>query len=271
MPRAPVRPVTALTVTTAVVTGAGSGIGRALATRLAHEGVRVVVNDLDPEAVGEVARAIGAHACAGDAATEAGAEQLHAAALRHLGEIDAWFGNAGIDRGRGLDALESDWAASWEVNVMAHVRAARLLLPDWLARGRGRFVVTASAAGLLTMVGAPPYAVTKHGAVAFAEWLSTTYRHRGVIVQAVCPQGVDTPMLRRAGALEDMLSHDRALSPDEVAEVVWSALHDDRFLVLPHPEVASYAAARGTDRDRWLAGMNRLQRRLEDHGSLPGD
>ena len=265
------RPVTASTITTAVVTGAGSGIGRALATRLAHQGVRVVVNDLDPEAVEEVAEAIGAQAFAGDAATEAGADQLHAAALRHLGEIDAWFGNAGIDRGRGRDALESDWAASWEVNVMAHVRAARLLLPNWLERGRGRFVVTASAAGLLTMVGAPPYAVTKHGAVAFAEWLSITYRHRGIVVQAVCPQGVDTPMLRRAGELQEVLSHDQAITPEDVAEEVWQGLHDNRFLVLPHPEVASYAAARGADRDRWLAGMNRLQQRLEDRGSLPGD
>jgi NAD(P)-dependent dehydrogenase (short-subunit alcohol dehydrogenase family) len=266
-----VHPVTALPVTTAVVTGAGSGIGLALATRLAREGVRVVVNDLDPAAAVEVAKAIGAHAFPGDAATEAGAEQLHAASVRHLGEIDAWFGNAGVDRGLGLDALELDWAASWEVNVMAHVRAARLLLPGWLERGRGRLVVTASAAGLLTMLGAPPYAVTKHGAVAFAEWLSASYRHRGIVVQAVCPQGVDTPMLRRAGTLQDLLSHDGALAPDDVADSVWSALHGDRFLVLPHPEVASYAAARGADRDRWLIGMNRLQRRQEDRGSLPGD
>jgi NAD(P)-dependent dehydrogenase (short-subunit alcohol dehydrogenase family) len=266
-----VRSVTALPVATAVVTGAGSGIGRAVATRLVGEGVRVVVNDLDADAVFEVAEAIGAHPSPGDAATEAGAEGLHAAASRHLGEIDAWFGNAGVDRGRGLEALESDWASSWEVNVMAHVRAARLLLPDWLERGRGRFVVTASAAGLLTMVGAPPYAVTKHGAVAFAEWLSITYRHRGIVVQAVCPQGVDTPMLRRAGELQEVLSHDRALTPEDVAEEVWRGLHCDRFLVLPHPEVASYAAARGADRDRWLAGMNRLQQRLEDRGSLPGD
>ncbi|WP_342777229.1 SDR family oxidoreductase [Nocardioides eburneiflavus] len=254
-----------------MVTGAGSGIGKALAERLAIEGVRVVVNDLDATAAAAVAASTGALAVPGDAATEAGVELLHAAAVAHLDTIDAWFANAGVDAGRGLQTAESEWAASWEVNVMAHVRAARLLLPDWVERGSGRFVVTASAAGVLTMLGAPAYAVTKHGAVAFAEWLATTYRHRGVVVQAICPQGVDTPMLRRAGALQDMLSHDQALTPADVADMVWSPLHDDRFLVLPHPEVASYAAARGGDRDRWLAGMNRLQQRLEQQQVLPGE
>lgn len=263
--------MTRLPVSTAVVTGAGSGIGRALAKRLANEGVRVVVNDLDAAAASAVAAEIGGFALAGDAAKEGSLETLHAAATEHLGEIDAWFANAGVDSGRGLHTAEPQWATSWEVNVMAHVRAARLLVPRWLERGQGRFVVTASAAGLLTMLGAPAYAVTKNGAVAFAEWLSATYRHRGIVVQAVCPQGVDTPMLERAGALQEMLSHDQALSPDEVADAVWTALRDDRFLVLPHPQVASYTAVRGADRDRWLAGMNRLQQRLELRASLPGE
>ena len=140
-----------------VVTGAAGGICRALAARLVAEGARVVVNDLDPAATQATADEIGAVAVPGDAASESGIEALVHAARVHLGEIDAWFANAGIVRGLSLDATEDDWAASWEVNTMAHVRAARLLVPEWLGRGGGRFVVTASAAGLLTALGAAPY------------------------------------------------------------------------------------------------------------------
>lgn len=246
-----------------VVTGAGHGIGRALARRLAAEGARVVVNDLDADAAEEVAAEIEGYAAPGDAASEAGVAALVEEARRRLGAIDIWCGNAGIDRGAGLAASEDDWAASLEVNVLAHVRAARLLVPDWVERGSGRFVVTASAAGLLTMLGAPAYSVTKHAAVAFAEWLSATYRHRGVVVQAICPQGVKTRMLEESGPLKDLLSHDAALEPEDVAEALWQALKDDRFLVLPHPEVGDYYALRATSTDRWLQGMNRLQQHLD--------
>lgn len=249
---------------TAVVTGAARGIGRAIAARLADEGWRVVVNDLDGDELARTAAAIGAHPVAGDAASEPGVAALVAAAEEHLGGIDAWFGNAGIDRGRGLVASEEDWLASYDVNVMAHVRAARLLVPGWAERGRGRFVVTASAAGLLTMVGSPTYSVTKHAAVAFAEWLSVTYRHRGVVVQALCPQGVRTSMLERSGPLQGLLSHDGALTPEQVADAVWEALGDDRFLVLPHPAVADYYAARATGPDRWLTSMNKVWQHVED-------
>ncbi|GID93919.1 SDR family oxidoreductase [Amorphoplanes digitatis] len=249
-----------------VVTGAGHGIGRALATRLAAEGAQVVVNDLDAAAATRVADDIGGHAVIGDAASEAGVTALVDAARHHLGGIDIWFANAGIDRGEGLQASEADWAAALDVNVLAHVRAARLLVPEWLERGAGRFVVTASAAGLLTMLGSPTYSVSKHAAVAFAEWLSATYRHRGVVVQAICPQGVRTRMLDNAGPLQELLSHDTAIAPEEVAEAMWQALADDRFLVLPHPEVAGYYANRAVQTDRWLAGMNKLQRRLEAKG-----
>jgi NAD(P)-dependent dehydrogenase (short-subunit alcohol dehydrogenase family) len=251
-----------------VVTGAGHGIGRALATRLAAEGARVVVNDLDAAAATRVADEIGGHAIAGDAASEAGVTALVDAARHHLGGIDIWFANAGIDRGEGLHASEADWAAALDVNVLAHVRAARLLVPEWLERGAGRFVVTASAAGLLTMLGSPTYSVSKHAAVAFAEWLSATYRHRGVVVQAICPQGVRTRMLDNAGPLQELLSHDTAIAPEDVAEAMWQALTDDRFLVLPHPEVAGYYANRAAQTDRWLAGMNKLQRRLEEKGEF---
>jgi NAD(P)-dependent dehydrogenase (short-subunit alcohol dehydrogenase family) len=248
-----------------VVTGAGHGIGRALATRMSAEGARVVVNDLDTEAAARVAAEIGGYAAPGDAASQDGVATLVETARAHLGAVDVWFANAGIDWGHGLDAPESDWAACLEVNALAHVRAARLLVPDWVERGSGRFVVTASAAGLLTLLGSPTYSVSKHAAVAFAEWLSATYRHRGVVVQAICPQGVRTRMLANAGALEEVLSHDRALEPEEVAEAMWKAMADDRFLVLPHPEVADYYALRATQPDRWLEGMNRLQRVVEEH------
>ena len=246
-----------------VVTGAARGIGRALAARLVAEGARVVVNDLDPAATEAAASEIGAHPVAGDAASETGVAALVGAARDHLGSVDAWFANAGIVRGLGLEATESDWAASWEVNTMAHVRAARLLVPEWLERGGGTFVVTASAAGLLTALGTATYSVTKHGSVAFAEWLSATYRHRGIVVHAICPQGVQTDMLHNSGPMERLLGADGALGPEEVADAMWQALQDGRFLVLPHPEVADYYRGRASDTDRWLGGMNKLQRYLE--------
>ena len=246
-----------------VVTGAGHGIGRALATRLAAEGARVVVNDLHAAAATEVAAAIGGHAVPGDAASEQGVAALVATARERLGAVDAWFANAGIARGGGLATSEADWAASLEVNVLAHVRAARLLVPGWVEGGGGRFVVTASAAGLLTALGSPSYSVSKHGAVAFAEWLSATYRHQGVVVQAICPQGVRTRMYEESGPLRDVMARDSTLTPEDVAEVVWQALQDDRFLVLPHPEVAGYYAGRAADTDRWLGAMNKLQQRLD--------
>ena len=247
---------------TAVVTGAAHGIGRAIAERLVRGGFRVVVGDVDP-ALTAVADELGVHAFVGDCASEEGAAALVAAAREHLGTINVFFANAGVEAGRGLESPESDWALSHEVNVMAHVRAARLLVPTWLEQGGGRFVVTASAAGLLTMLGSAPYSVSKHAAVAFAEWLRATYGHRGVVVQAVCPQGVRTRMLEQAGPLVELLSRDGALEPDDVAECVWTALGGTQFLVLPHPEVGDYFRLRAADPDAWLGGMGRLQARLD--------
>ncbi|MEZ3160944.1 SDR family oxidoreductase [Microbacterium sp. BWT-B31] len=246
-----------------VVTGAARGIGRALAERLAAEGARVVVADLLDDEVRAVADAVSGHAVVADAASEDGVAQLVSAARAQLGHIDIWFGNAGIERGVGLDATEDDWKAVMEVNVMAHVRAARLLVPSWLENGVGRFVVTASAAGLLTMLGSATYSVSKHAALAFAEWLSATYRHRGLVVQAICPQGVRTAMLEQAGPLQELLTRDSALATEDVAEAVWQGLLDDRFLILPHPEVAGYYTARASDTDLWLTQMNRLQQRID--------
>ncbi|MDQ4053947.1 MAG: SDR family oxidoreductase [Actinomycetota bacterium] len=250
----------------AVVTGAGHGIGRALATRLAAEGARVVVNDLDATAAEEVAAEIGGTAAPGDCASDEGVRALVDRGTDVLGRIDVFLANAGIDRTQpdSLQASDDDWARMIETNVMSHVRAARLLVPRWLDDGiGGRFVVTASAAGLLTMIGAAPYSVTKHAAVGFAEWLSVTYGERGVTVQAICPQGVQTRMLEQAGPLKDLLSRDEALTPEQVADAWIASLADDRFLVLPHPEVGAYYAARAADTDRWLAGMRRLQSKVD--------
>ena len=147
---------------------------------------------------------------------------------------------------------------------MSHVRAANLLLPAWLERGKGHFVATVSAAGLLTSLGSAPYSVTKHGALAFAEWLSATYRHRGITVQAICPQGVRTAMLESTGTAGQLLMGASAIEPEQVADALFAAIEEKRFLVLPHPEVAGYYAARATDTDRWLGGMNKLQRKVEE-------
>lgn len=247
-----------------VVTGAARGIGRAIAARYVAEGARVVVADLDPAATRLVADEVGGLAVPADASSEAGVATIVAAAREHLGRIDTYVANAGVSRGPGLDATDEDWAQSLEVNVLAHVRAARLLVPEWLERGAGRFVVTASAAGLLTMLGSATYSVSKHAAVAFAEWLAATYRHRGIAVHAICPQGVRTQMLEDSGPLRDLLVGDGACSPEEVAEALMTAIRDDRFLVLPHARVADYYRSRAEDTDRWLAGMNGLQRGLEE-------
>ena len=247
----------------AVVTGAAGGIGRAIARRLAAEGLRVVVNDLDAAGAEAVAAEIGGLAVPGDCASEVGVERLVAEASAYLGRIDVYVANAGIGVMHGLETSDAEWARAIEINVMAHVRAARALVPGWLADGGGgRFVVTASAAGLLTMIGDASYSVTKHGAVAFAEWLSATYRDRGVVVQALCPQGVRTAMIEDVGAVAPLLDNEGTLEPEQVAEVLWQAFGDDRFLVLPHPEVAQFYAARAADPDRWLGQMNGLQVKL---------
>jgi NAD(P)-dependent dehydrogenase (short-subunit alcohol dehydrogenase family) len=226
-----------------VVTGAGHGIGRALARRMAAGGARVVVNDLDGAAATAIANELDGLAVPGNATSEEGVTALIGAARKHLGGIDVYFANAGIDVGGGIDAPEEDWSRALEVNLMGHVRAARALVPVWL--------------------GSAPYSVTKHASVAFAEWLSATYGHRGVTVQAVCPQGVRTRFLEAVGPAHDLLMHEQVLEPEQVADAVWEGLHDDRFLILPHPEVAAYYASRANDTDRWLRSMRRLQARLD--------
>ena len=251
---------------TAVVTGAARGIGAAIAARLVAEGIRVVVNDVEAAVLAETASAIGAVPFAGDAASTEGVDLLMAAALSEFqdeGGIDLFVANAGITSGVGLDASDDDWVRLLEVNLMSQVRAARRLVPMWLDSGGGRLVLTASAAGLLTMLGDLPYSVTKHGSVALAEWLAATYRHRGIIVQAVCPLGVDTRILEEAGPLKDLLTRDGTLSPEDVAEAVWQGLQGESVHILPHPSVRQYYAGRAADPDAWLGGMSKIQQRLE--------
>ena len=253
-----------------VVTGSGSGIGAALARRFVAEGARVVLNDLDADAVRAVAGSCdttgGGRAVAvpGDAATEDGVAALIATARAELGEIDLYCANAGIARLGGPEASEADWADSWQVNVMAHVRAVRLLLDRWLEAGAGHLICTVSAGGLLSVPGTASYSVTKHGALAFAEWLAITHRHRGLTVQAICPQGVRTAMFDGSDRRTEKLLGPSAILPEAVADAVIEAIADGRFLILPHPEVAEMYAGRAAEPDRWLAGMNKLQQYLED-------
>lgn len=244
-----------------VITGAGRGIGRALAQRFAAEGARLALNDLDGDACHEVAEELGAIALPGDAASAAGAQTLVSQAAAALGGIDLFCANAGIEVG----GAETDdaWQRSWDVNVMSHVRAFRALAPAWLTRGEGRFVATVSAAGLLMMPGAAAYSATKHAALAHAEWLSATYGDRGITVQVVCPLGVRTDMVRLDTPHGAVVLGPTLIEPAEVADAVVAGMADDRFLILPHPQVRDYYLARATDTDRWLAGMRRVQAAID--------
>jgi NAD(P)-dependent dehydrogenase (short-subunit alcohol dehydrogenase family) len=259
-----------LTGRVAVVTGAASGIGRALVRRLAGEGVRgVVVADLDGAGAEEVAAGIGevALGLGCDVTDDAQVGELIARAEERFGPVDLFFANAGIGTGTGLDAPDDAWAQSFAVNVQAHVLAARRLVPGWLERGEGYFVSTASAAGLLTQIGDAPYSVSKHAAVAFAEWLSVTYGDRGLRVSCLCPMGVNTAMLNTGLDMEGsegvgarvVAAAGEVLEPEDVAGEVVRAIGDERFLILPHPEVGEFLRRKGADTERWIAGMRRLQ------------
>jgi NAD(P)-dependent dehydrogenase (short-subunit alcohol dehydrogenase family) len=260
--------------TVAVVTGAAGGIGAALSQRLVEAGARVVMVDLDGDAVTAAARPLGGGALGlpADAADETDLGRVLAHARDTFGPVDIYAANAGVLRGVGLEATEEDWRVSLEVNLMAHVRAARLLVPGWLERGRGHFVSTASAAGLVTQIGVPTYAASKHAAVGFAEWLAVTYGARGVGVTCVCPMAVDTAMLREGedsddpaarAATRSVTASGAVLSPLTVADQVLDAVREDRFLVLPHPEVATFFQRKAADHDAWIRGMQRFGESLE--------
>jgi NAD(P)-dependent dehydrogenase (short-subunit alcohol dehydrogenase family) len=239
-----------------VITGAAGGIGSALARRFAAEGARLCVSDREGTNLppGFAVRA--------DVAVEDEVRDLVAAAERALGPIDLFCANAGIATGQGLSASTADWDSAWSVNVLSHVYSARAVLPGMLERGRGYLLHTCSAAGLLTGPGDAPYTVTKHAAVAFAEWLAVTYGGAGITVSVLCPQGVRTPMLMDSLATGDVSAKAVAaagaiLEPDQVAEAVVTGLAAERFLILPHPEVTEYIRRKAADPDRWLAGVRR--------------
>jgi NAD(P)-dependent dehydrogenase (short-subunit alcohol dehydrogenase family) len=257
----------------AVVTGGASGIGRALAWRLVEDGARgVVIADLDADGARAVASDIGARALAVgcDVTQERQVADAIDQAQDAFGPVDLFCANAGVAIGTDLSTPADVWELAYGVNVRAHVHAAKALLPGWLERGEGYFLATASAAGLLTQIGSAPYAVTKHAAVAFAEWLSVTYGDRGVRVSCLCPMGVRTAMTTLPDDAPDdarlatgvVASAGAMLEPEEVADVVVEGLRAERFLILPHPEVLTFFRRKADDYDRWLAGMRRLQARV---------
>ena len=248
----------------AIVTGGANGIGRALCRRLAAGGARgVVVADMDDRAATQVAEEIGGLAVAVDVSVEADLGRLVEQATARFGPVDLFCSNAGIGLNGGPEVSNADWERIWQINVMSHVYAARAVLPEMLKRREGYLLNTASAAGLLTQIGSAPYAVTKHAAVAFAEWLAVTYGDAGIRVSCLCPQGVRTNMLREAEESGTGFLTEGALEPEEVAEIVIAGLRLERFLILPHPEVAEYVRRKAGDYDRWLRGMRRLQNRVQ--------
>ena len=250
-----------------VVTGAASGIGKALCERFVKEGAKaVVVTDINSEGVDATVRDINEQTkvlgitC--DVADENEVEELVKKSLSAFGHIDLFCSNAGIFTPGGEDLSTDKWQTIWDINVMSHVFAARAVLPGMLERGEGYLLNTSSAAGLLNQVGSAPYAATKHAAIGFAEWLSITYGNRGIKVSALCPQAVRTAMT--AGGDGGVAGLDGMLEPDQLADTVIETLAEERFLVLPHPEVLTYMRRKTDDYDRWLGGMRRLQDRFEE-------
>ena len=250
-----------------VVTGAASGIGKALCERFAIEGASAIVaTDINSEGVNATVSDISDQSQAlgitCDVGKEEEATELVAKTLEAFGHIDLFCSNAGIFTPGGEDVPTEKWQAIWDINVMSHVFAARAVLPGMLERGEGYLLNTSSAAGLLNQVGSAPYATTKHAAIGFAEWLSITYGNRGIKVSVLCPQAVRTAMT--AGGDGGVAGLDGMLEPEQLANTVIETLAEERFLVLPHPEVLTYMRRKTDDYDRWLGGMRRLHERFED-------
>jgi NAD(P)-dependent dehydrogenase (short-subunit alcohol dehydrogenase family) len=256
-----------------VVTGGSNGFGRALSRAFAAQGARaVVIADKDEKSGQQVAQEIVAQKIVAqkiqatflptDVAKESDVQRLVENTTKQFGQVDIFCSNAGIGVDGGAEASNSDWQRIWEINVMAHVYSARAVLPQMLARKEGYLVQTVSAAGLLSQIGSAPYSVTKHAAQSFAEWLAITYGDQGIRVSALCPQGVRTNMLLQAEFGGGAFLMEGALEPDQVAAEVMKAIAEERFLILPHPEVARYFQNRANDHERWLRGMRKLQAKM---------
>ena len=245
-----------------IVTGAGSGIGEALVRRFAEESpAGLVLADLNMDALEGVATDIGAIAKQADVSHPDANRKLIEETEDQFGLIDLFCANAGIGLVGDEQTDPSEWDRMWQVNLMSHVHAAKHLVPGWVARGEGYFLSTASAAGLLTNIRAAQYSVTKHAAVAFAEWLSVTYGDAGIKVSCLCPMGVNTPFVHSASEFEDLLGP-HLIEPAAVADAVVDGLSDERFLILPHPDVERFFQNKANDYDRWIGGMRKLQRSL---------
>ncbi|MEM7211138.1 MAG: SDR family NAD(P)-dependent oxidoreductase [Pseudomonadota bacterium] len=246
-----------------VVTGAAGGIGGALARAFAARGARrVVCTDLEQQSLEALANEINGLAVTADVSKEAEIARLVNHVEQEIGGIDIFCSNAGVLTLGGVETADTEWQRTWDVNVMSHVWAARHVVPRMIARGGGYLLNTASAAGLLNQIGAAPYGVTKHAAVGLAEWLSITYGDRGIGVSVLCPQAVQTEMIR--GHETSVAGLDGILSPDAVAEFCMDAIEKEEFLILPHEQVRDYMALKGTDYERWLSGMRKLRERYAD-------
>lgn len=253
-----------------VVTGAAGGIGRALAHRFAEAGARhIVCVDIDGEGAEATAKEVGGTGCGVtgrrvDVSSESDIVSLIEDVEGQVGPIDLFCCNAGISIRGGPQLPDADWQRIWEINVMAHIWAARHMLPRMIARGGGYFLNTASAAGLLSQVGSAPYAVTKHAAVAFGEWLALTYGDDGIKVSVLCPQAVRTNMIK--GREDGVASVNGLIEPEVAAEACLKAIEAETFLVLPHPEVLDYMRRKTENYDRWIGGMRKLNRKFNpDH------
>jgi NAD(P)-dependent dehydrogenase (short-subunit alcohol dehydrogenase family) len=245
----------------AIITGGNGGIGRAMAHEFLNEGAKgVVISDLDPDQVQHVSNKLGCLGFAADVTKESEVTALVDYAVSHFGQVDLYCSNAGALSKGGLllDASDELWQSQWEVHVMAHIYAARACLPSMIARGNGYFLITASAAGLLAAMGTGPYTVSKAAAVKLAEFMAITHGDDGIKVSVLCPQGVNTAMAPRS--LGDGQT-DGVIEPEQLAKTVVDTLNEERFHVLPHPEVEEYVRRKGNDIDRWLAGMRRLRQR----------
>ena len=246
-----------------VVTGAGSGIGRALVKRFQAEGPRTIIAaDINADNAAETAALYGAVAMSADVSKEEDVQRLINETERDYGAIDLFCSNAGIALGATEQSDNSEWALSWDVNVMAHVYAARHLIPRMVERGGGYLLNTASAAGLLNQLGGAAYGVTKHAAVGFAEWIAMTYRHQGVKVSVLCPQAVRTAMTANDSDSTKAAATDGMMEADELAEIVVGHIDREAFLILTHEEVKTYMQRKTSDYDRWIGGMNKMYRRL---------